>query len=98
MKRVAITGGFGFLGRHLIEELAAKSPELEITAVDLQATPPHRRDGVRYVGGVDIGIPESLEEAFRDADAVMHLAGLVSFWSGDRDRWWRVQFDARDRA
>ena len=90
MKRVVITGGFGFLGRHLIEELSAKSPELQLTAVDLQATPPHRREGVRYLGGVDIGNPESLEEAFRGADGVLHLAGLVSFWSGDRDRLFEI--------
>ena len=90
MKRVAVTGGFGFLGRYLIEELASKSPELEVTAVDLQATPPHRRDAVRYLGGVDIGNPDSLDEAFRGADAVLHLAGLVSFWSGDRDRLFQI--------
>lgn len=90
MKRVVITGGFGFLARHLIEELRGRSPELEITAMDLQSEPPSRRQGVRYLGGVDIGEPEQVRTAFAGADAVLHLAGLVSFWSGDRERLFRV--------
>lgn len=90
MKRLVITGGFGFLGRHLIDEIAGDNPELAITAVDLQAAPALSRDGVRYRGGVDVGSQESLEHAFSGADAVLHLAALVSFWSGDRDRLFRV--------
>lgn len=90
MRRVLITGGFGFLGRHLVDELAAKAPEVEVVAADLQGTPAARRDGVHYAGGVDILKPDSIAAAVEGCDAVMHLAGLVSFWSGDRERLFEV--------
>lgn len=91
MKKIVVTGGFGFLGRHLLAELGAKSPELAIRAIDLQAAPPAApQAGVEYVGNVDIGSVDALTRAFEGADAVVHLAALVSFWSGDRDRLFRV--------
>ena len=87
--RVLITGGFGFLGRHLIEELLT-DPALELVSADLQASPSLRRDGVVYVGGVNILDPASIGGAVSGAEAVIHLAGLISFWRGDRARLFEV--------
>ena len=87
--RVLITGAFGFLGRHLIDELLT-APGLDIVAADIQPSPAERRDGVTYTGGVDILTPESITGAVSGADAVIHLAGLVSFWSKDRARLFEV--------
>jgi dihydroflavonol-4-reductase len=87
--RVLVTGGFGFLGRHLIDELLTLEG-VEIVASDLQGSPSLHRERVRYVGGVDILDPASIGEAVRGADAVIHLAGLVSFRASDRARLYEV--------
>jgi dihydroflavonol-4-reductase len=87
--RVLITGAFGFLGRHLVDDLLAV-PGLDVVAADVQASPAERRPGVTYAGGVDILSPESIGRAVSGADAVIHLAGLVSFWSGDKARLFEV--------
>jgi dihydroflavonol-4-reductase len=87
--RVLVTGGFGFLGRHLIDELLALDG-VEIVATDLQGSPSLRRARVCYVGGVNILDPSSIGEAAQGADAVIHLAGLVSFRAADRARLYEV--------
>jgi dihydroflavonol-4-reductase len=87
--RVLITGGFGFLGRHLVERLLDLHP-IDLSVTDIQAAPSERRDGVSYTGGVNILDAATIREAVAGADAVIHLAGLVSFWSGDRDRLYEV--------
>lgn len=90
LERVLVTGGFGFLGRHLLETLTRGSPELAVTAVDLQPAPARALPGVRYVGGVDILDPRSIRAAVAGYDAVIHLAGLVSFRYADRHRLFEV--------
>src|SRR3989442_12892977 len=89
MKRILVTGAFGFLGHHLLEELSAQ-PGVEIAAVDLAASPRAAQSGVRYFGGVDMHDTRALTEAMRGVEGVVHLAGLVSFWEGDRDRLFKV--------
>jgi nucleoside-diphosphate-sugar epimerase len=58
MQRVAVTGASGFIGRHLVEHLAAR--------------------GATVVGVRRPFDPRALLEALRGADAVVHLAGVVS--------------------
>ena len=57
-QRIAVTGASGFIGRHLVEHLAAR--DTQVIAV--------RRPFE----------PQMLAEALRGADAVVHLAGVVS--------------------
>jgi dihydroflavonol-4-reductase len=57
-QRVAVTGASGFIGRHLVEHLAAR--------------------GTTVVGVRRPFEPGSLLEMLRGADAVVHLAGVVS--------------------
>jgi dihydroflavonol-4-reductase len=87
--RVLVTGGFGFLGRHLVDELLPLSG-VDVVASDLQGSPAVRREGVTYVGGVNILDPASIGQAVVGADAVIHLAGLVSFRVADRARLYEV--------
>ncbi|WP_235528158.1 NAD-dependent epimerase/dehydratase family protein, partial [Plantibacter sp. Leaf171] len=59
--RIAITGGTGFVGRHLAERLQGDGHEAVIVS---------RRTGV------DIDDTEALATAFAGCDAVAHCAGI----------------------
>jgi len=78
-----VTGGTGFLGRHVVEQLAAGGwqvvalhrPTSDVRALKLYAN-------VRLVEGA-ITDPESLARAMPEGcDAVFHIAGNTSLWSG----------------
>jgi len=73
-RRVALTGGTGFIGRHVTSALAGEGIAVRSLIRD---TPPESAGAsVRWVRG-DLRSPESLEELVRGADTVIHCAGLV---------------------
>ena len=83
--RVIVTGGAGFIGTLLARRLLAKpvtigdarpAPVDELVLVDLVAPPPDvaADPRVRAVTGDLAGAADDLE----DADAIFHLAGVVS--------------------
>lgn len=91
---VTITGGAGFLGRHLVELLRSRHPVTRVRVADLPADRPADLDGtVAYFGGADVLHPTSLTQPLEGAEAVVHLAGLVSFWRADRARLFAVNRD-----
>jgi UDP-glucose 4-epimerase len=70
---VLVTGGCGFIGRHVVAELSARGAGVRV--VDLAA---HPDPSVDVVQG-DISDRAVLERAFADgADAVVHLAAVTS--------------------
>jgi UDP-glucose 4-epimerase len=72
-RRVLVTGGSGFIGRHVVAELARAGAYVRV--VDLQ---PHLDPGVELVQG-DIAERSVLEEAFSGGfDSVVHLAAVTS--------------------
>jgi UDP-glucose 4-epimerase len=71
--RILVTGGSGFIGRHVVSELAAAGAEIRV--VDLN---PHPDPGVDIVIG-DLAEPEVIEESLRGGiDAIVHLAAVTS--------------------
>jgi NADH dehydrogenase len=60
-KRIAITGGTGFVGRHFAELLRERGHDAIVLS--------------RRTGG-DVGDIDALARAFRDCDAIAHLAGI----------------------
>jgi nucleoside-diphosphate-sugar epimerase len=74
--RVVVTGGGGFLGWKTVKALLRKSPDVEITVLDLFPPHPTRRvHGVRYlVGNL---VVDDLSKIFKGAHAVIHTAGVV---------------------
>jgi len=74
---IVITGGCGFLGQHLINEL---QKEHTLTILDM-----HTKDipGVCVINA-DI-VHDDLREHFSNTDLVIHAAGLVRFGRGDKD-------------
>ena len=82
-RRVLVTGGAGFLGRALLEELRKApqdggAPPEEIRVYDLRPLEPEAVDGVTSIVG-DVRDFERLLEACHDVDVVVHAASLVDF-------------------
>ena len=72
-RRVLVTGGSGFIGRHVVSELTAEGAHVRV--VDLSAHPDPDVDVV--VG--DIAVPEVLERAlYGGFDSIVHLAAVTS--------------------
>ncbi len=72
-QRVLVTGGSGFIGRHVVSELAADGALVRV--VDLQ---PHPDPAVEIVIG-DIADPAVLEQAFDGGvQSIVHLAAVTS--------------------
>jgi UDP-N-acetylglucosamine 4,6-dehydratase len=81
MKVILVTGGSGFLGRHLIRRLLDKYQDSEIRAISRSENAIQRlriechSDRLIPIVG-DIRDVDSLEYAMRDADTVVHLAAM----------------------
>jgi nucleoside-diphosphate-sugar epimerase len=71
--RLAITGGTGFVGSHLIE--AALAEGHEVSALTRRAQPP--QDGVTWIEGA-LDRADSLATLCAGCDAVIHVAGVIN--------------------
>ena len=84
MKRAFVTGGAGFLGVNLVEQLVSAGWEVVVfDTAGADATPLEER-GISLVRG-DIIDPASCERALpAGVEAVFHLAADTSHWSAKR--------------
>ena len=71
--RVALTGGTGFVGRHVLDRLLARGHEVQ--ALARRPQPP--RDDVTWVAGSLSDAP-ALAALVEGTDAVIHVAGLTT--------------------
>lgn len=73
--KILVTGGTGFIGRHLIGKLKEEGHEITVYAID-----PLEIENIRVIIG-DIRDDVSLEEAFKKVqpELVFHLAAIVSY-------------------
>jgi dTDP-L-rhamnose 4-epimerase len=78
--RTLVTGGAGFIGSHLVRELARRGDEVVILdSLEPQVhgdTPPEVPAGVELIVG-DVGDTEAADRALRGVDRVVHLAAAV---------------------
>ena len=71
--RILVTGGSGFIGRHVVSQLAAAGARIRV--VDLQ---PHPDPSVDIVIG-DLAEPEVIDASLQGGiDAIVHLAAVTS--------------------
>jgi NADH dehydrogenase len=71
--KVLVTGGSGFVGRHLVRTLIRDGFDVRALARDNSAAPP----GARLVRG-DVTDPASLPAAIEGVDAVVHLVAIIA--------------------
>jgi nucleoside-diphosphate-sugar epimerase len=87
MTRYFITGGYGFLGQYIVQEIHRHDPQAELrvlirtqrkTFLDLE-----KLECVTWVRG-DLTQPETFLEYLTDVDVVIHNAAMVSFSPAQR--------------
>jgi len=71
--RLAVTGGTGFVGSHVID--AALAAGHHVTALARREQPP--REGLAWVAG-DLDDRGALRSLVTNADAIVHVAGVIS--------------------
>ena len=72
--KIAITGGTGFIGRHLARELLEQGHEVIVIARGLYSRNTQPIAGATFVS-MDANDTEKLQEAFKGCEAVAHCAG-----------------------
>jgi len=80
--KVLITGGGGFLGRHIVERLLDEGHEVAV--MNRRDYPDLRALGVEVIQG-DITRAEDARAAVEGRDAVIHTAAMVGTWGRDED-------------
>jgi dihydroflavonol-4-reductase len=83
VKRVLVTGGTGFLGRHLVDHLRRTEPMTQLRLLCRASTPAGCDPAVEIVRG-DVADPDSVLRAMDGVNEVYHLAGRVSRLPADR--------------
>jgi UDP-glucose 4-epimerase len=80
--RVCVTGGFGFIGARLCAALLQNGDEVVVVDNRARRAPlvPHVRQVI-----ADVRDTSALDDAFRAADAVVHLAAVSSVLVAERD-------------
>jgi dTDP-L-rhamnose 4-epimerase len=80
--RVLVTGGAGFIGSNVVEQLVSAGHEVRVVdallpCVHPGGVPPHPGDpGFEFVHG-DVRDPQTVDAALRGTDVVCHLAAMV---------------------
>src|SRR5262245_29789802 len=72
--KIAITGGTGFIGRHIARDLIERGHEVIVIARGLYSRNTGPIEGATFVS-LDANNTEKLTEAFRGCDSVAHCAG-----------------------
>ncbi len=96
---VLVTGGTGFLGRHVARALIARGflPRLLVRVGSESRVPEDIRSACRITLG-DVTEPESMENAVQGTSAVVHLAGIVREFPGKGITFERLHVEATRNA
>lgn len=88
MTCILVTGGSGFIGQHLVSELAGRGAHVRVLDIRL---PTRLTPGVDYFEGsvLDQGL---VQDAMAGADEVYHLAGHPGMWKRDHAEFHAVNF------
>jgi nucleoside-diphosphate-sugar epimerase len=77
---VLVTGGNGLLGHHLVPMLQERGDRVRVLALPTEDTSWLEERGVAAHRG-DVQQPETLVEALRDVEGVVHLAAIHGVWA-----------------
>jgi dihydroflavonol-4-reductase len=86
---VLVTGGAGFIGSHLVEQLVAEGHAVRVLEKPGVPTAhlPEKQVEIVYA---DIRDPEAVEQAAHDCEVVLHLAANPNLWARDPDEFEQV--------
>lgn len=79
---ILVTGGGGFLGRHIVSRLRSEGHEVRIMARGDHSV--MRRDGVQLLRG-DVADADAVARAVKGCTAVIHTAARVGYWGPYRE-------------
>ena len=79
MSTILITGGNGFVGRHLVPALQGRGDQVRVLALPGEDASWLEQRGVAVYYG-DVRSPQSLAPAVQGTDAVLHLAAMMDVW------------------
>jgi len=85
MKNIMVTGGFGFVGQHLIHTLLQQDQDYRITILDrvrgsFFIPQLEGNSNIVIIADAELTDISTLEGRFEGLDAVYHTAAAVSFW------------------
>src|SRR6478735_720619 len=100
--RVAVTGGTGYIGAHIVRQLLTEGHEVRLLVL------PHERiedllasfAGLGTVSTVigDVRSDEVLKTLMTDCDSLVHAAGIVGTDDSKAELMWEINAHASDRA
>ncbi len=88
MTNILVTGGSGFVGRHLVSELVSRGRRVRVLDV---RPPTHSSPAVEYVEGSVLD-QALVHQSLRGIDQVYHLAGLPGMWTARKSDFHTVNF------
>src|SRR5918995_1105805 len=96
-RAIVVTGGSGFVGRHLLAALTEHHAPSVIRSFDNVAPAEGLPDGVQILSG-SLEDADVVREALSGADAVVHLAAVVDPDCGDVEQLSRVNVEGTKTA
>jgi nucleoside-diphosphate-sugar epimerase len=97
--RVVVTGGAGFIGRAIVERLAARGDDVVALVRDPAKASHLKRDHVALIVS-DLSSVAQLTSQMTGADAVIHAAGMyeMGIKKSQRPRMWNANVGATERV
>ncbi|MHC4615732.1 MAG: NAD-dependent epimerase/dehydratase family protein, partial [Planctomycetota bacterium] len=89
LSRVLVTGGAGYIGSYLVEQLVADDQAVRVLEKPGVPTAHLPQDDIEIVFA-DIRDAEAVDRAARDCDVVLHLAANPNLWARDPDEFEQV--------
>ena len=93
MKTILVTGGTGFLGKHLVEELKRQEPDSRLRLLCRRESVGERDDPQAEVVRGDITSPQDVSAAAQGVEEIYHLAGPVEREPRDPTRLYRTHIE-----
>lgn len=88
MREILVTGGNGFVGRHLVSALQERGDDVRVLALPSEETSWLESRGVAVYRG-DVRKPETLVAPVLGVHGVVHLAAMMDVWR-PMDHYWAV--------
>ena len=79
MTEILVTGGNGFLGRHVVKALRERRKRVRVLALRSEDTSSLEMQGIDVYRG-DIRDPGAIGTAMTGVEGVLHLAGMMGLW------------------